>query len=116
MKNIENKEQIVDLMVNTIFIFNLQMSNKYKSVGFGMQRSKNDVLGVLVKSTTIFTQSSRILTISLELWEQRNRYDHQMCSHSQYRNGHNQQKVYMANEVELIHIMQGDYTCGLIKR
>jgi hypothetical protein len=47
-------------MVNTIWIFNLQMTNKcvsnnYKSEGFGMQRSKDDILGILTKSTTIFT-------------------------------------------------------------
>jgi hypothetical protein len=36
MKNVENKKQIIDPMVNTIFIFDLQMSNNYKSEGFGI--------------------------------------------------------------------------------
>ncbi len=62
MKNVEDREQIIDRMVNTIFIFNLQMSNNYRSAIFGMQRSKDDVSCVLVESTIIFTQSLRILT------------------------------------------------------
>jgi hypothetical protein len=36
MKNDEDKEQITDLAVNTIFIFDLQMSNNCRSGGFGM--------------------------------------------------------------------------------
>ncbi len=67
MKNVEDREQIIDRMVNTIFIFNLQMSNNYRSARFGMQRSKDDVSCVLVESTIIFTQSLGVLTQSLEL-------------------------------------------------
>jgi len=40
--------------VNIIFILDLQMSNNYNSVGFGMQRSKDDMLGASTKSTIIF--------------------------------------------------------------
>ncbi len=36
MKNDENKKQITNLAVNTIFIFNLQTSNNCKSVEFRM--------------------------------------------------------------------------------
>jgi hypothetical protein len=36
MKNVEDKEQIIDLMVNKVFIFNLQISNNCKSVRFGL--------------------------------------------------------------------------------
>jgi hypothetical protein len=43
------------------------MSNNYRSARFGMQRSKDDVSGVLVESTIIFTQSLGVLTQSLEL-------------------------------------------------
>jgi hypothetical protein len=32
MKNVEDKEQIIDLVVNKVFIFNLQMSNNCRSV------------------------------------------------------------------------------------
>jgi hypothetical protein len=43
------------------------MNNNCNSAGFGMQQSKDDVLGVSAESTTIFAQSSRIFTQSLEL-------------------------------------------------
>jgi hypothetical protein len=36
MNNDEDKEQIIDPMVNTIFIFNLQKSNNCNSARFGM--------------------------------------------------------------------------------
>jgi hypothetical protein len=45
-----------DLMINTILIFDLHMTNKSlsnncKNEGFGMQRSKDDLLRVLIEST-----------------------------------------------------------------
>jgi hypothetical protein len=36
MKNVEDKKQIIDPTVNKNFIFDLQMNNNYRSVGFGM--------------------------------------------------------------------------------
>jgi len=68
MKNPEDKNHIIDLVVNIIFISNLQMNNNYKSVGFRMQRSKDDMLGVSTESIVIFAQSSGIFAQSLELW------------------------------------------------
>jgi len=49
-----------DPTINTILIFNLQMTNKsmnnnYKSDGFEIQRSKDDLLRVLGESTWVFT-------------------------------------------------------------
>ncbi len=70
MKNDENKEQIMDLAVNTIFILDLQMSDNYNSVGFGMQQFKDDMLGASTKSTVIFVQLLGIFVQSLELWAQ----------------------------------------------
>ncbi len=61
MKNVEDEEQINPTM-NIIFIFDLQMNNNCKSAEFGMQRSKDDMLGVLAESTTMFVQSSKIFT------------------------------------------------------
>jgi hypothetical protein len=55
MKNVKNKEQITNPLVNTNFIFDLQMNNNYNNEGFGMQRSKDDMSSVLAQSTTTFT-------------------------------------------------------------
>jgi hypothetical protein len=60
MKNDEDKEYIIDLMVNTIFIFNFQKNNNFINVRFGMQRFKDDMSGIPAKLTTIFIQSSRV--------------------------------------------------------
>ncbi len=65
MQNIEDEEQMEDPVVNTILIFDLQMTNKSvsnncKSEGFGMQISKDDMSRVLAKSTTTFVQSSMV--------------------------------------------------------
>ncbi len=60
MENDEDKEQITDPMVNIVFIFNLQMNNNCNNVGFGMQRSKDDMLGVSIESVIVFTQSLRV--------------------------------------------------------
>jgi hypothetical protein len=46
------------------------MNNNYKSARFGMQRSKDDMLGVSTESIVVFAQSSIILALSLELWAQ----------------------------------------------
>jgi hypothetical protein len=42
--------------VNIIFIYDLHMSNNCISVRFGMERSKDDMLGISTKSTIVFTQ------------------------------------------------------------
>ncbi len=107
IKNDENKKQIIDPIVNTFFIFDLQMSNNCNSARFGMQISKDDILGVLAKSIIVFEYSHN---------QQRNRYNHQMCFHIYQLNGHNQQKMYKVNKMELVQIMQGDYGCGVIER
>jgi hypothetical protein len=59
MKNYRDEKQIKNPMANIILIFDLQMNNKsmnnnYKSERFGMQKSKNDMLGVSAK-LEIFT-------------------------------------------------------------
>ncbi len=56
--------------MNIVFIFDLQMSNNYKSVGFGMQIFKDDMSSVSVESIAIFAQSPRIFTQLLDLWAQ----------------------------------------------
>ncbi len=58
MKNDEDKEEIKDPTVNKVFIFDLKVNNNFNNVRFVMQRFKDDVSCVSVKSTTIFTQSS----------------------------------------------------------
>jgi hypothetical protein len=57
-------------MVNTIFIFDLQMINNCNNVIFGMGRSKDDMSKVLVESPTIFVWSLGIFTKSSKLWPQ----------------------------------------------
>jgi hypothetical protein len=58
MKNVEDKKkQITNPTLNTNFIFDLQMNNNCKSVRFGMQRSKDDMLGISAESTLIFIRS-----------------------------------------------------------
>ncbi len=59
MQNTEDEEHMEDLMVNTILIFDLQMTNKSvnnncRSEGFGMQRSKDDLSKVFTESTEVF--------------------------------------------------------------
>ncbi len=54
MKNVRNKEQITYPIVNIVFIFYLQMNNNCKSVGYGMQRSKDDMSYILAKLATMF--------------------------------------------------------------
>ncbi len=54
MQNTKDEEQVEDPMVNTILIFNLQMINKsvnnnYRSEGFGMQKSKDDLSWVSIE-------------------------------------------------------------------
>jgi hypothetical protein len=49
-----------DLIVNTILIFDLHMTNKsvsnnYGYEGFGMQRSKDDMSKVSIKLVEVFT-------------------------------------------------------------
>jgi hypothetical protein len=44
------------------------MGNYCRSVGFGMQRSKNDMSSISIELVAEYAQSLRILTQSLELW------------------------------------------------
>jgi hypothetical protein len=61
MQSIEDDEHMKDLAVNIILIFDLHMTNKsvknnYKSEGFGIQRSKDDMSRVSTESAKVFTQ------------------------------------------------------------
>jgi hypothetical protein len=54
-----------DHVVNIILIVELHMtnesmSNNYRSEGFGKLRSDNEMFRVSIKSTKLFTQSSRV--------------------------------------------------------
>jgi hypothetical protein len=54
-----------DPAVNIVLIVELHMtnesmSNNYRSEGFGKLKSNNEMLGVSIKSTKLFTQSSRV--------------------------------------------------------
>ncbi len=56
MQSVEDEEQMKDPVINIVLILELQMTNKLvgnncKSGEFGMQRSKDDLLKVLVEST-----------------------------------------------------------------
>ncbi len=56
-----------DLVVDTLLIVELHMiiefvNNNYRSEGFGKHGFDNELLGVLVESTEIFTQSLREFT------------------------------------------------------
>jgi hypothetical protein len=68
MKNDENKEQITDLTVNKIFIFDLQKTNNCKSVRFGMQNYTNDMSRIFVESVAVFIRSLGVFTQSSKLW------------------------------------------------
>ncbi len=65
MQNTEDKDQMEDLVVNTIFIFNQQMinksvSNNYKSEGFGVQKFEDDLSKVSIELAENFTLSSKV--------------------------------------------------------
>jgi hypothetical protein len=60
MKNDEDKNRIIDLVVNIVFIFNLQKNNNCNIVRFGMEKFIDDMLGILAESATIFIHSSRV--------------------------------------------------------
>jgi hypothetical protein len=64
MRNDEDKKQLIDPMVNIVFISNLQMSNNGSNVGFGIEKSINEMLGILIELTTIFFSSLKVLTQS----------------------------------------------------
>jgi uncharacterized protein YozE (UPF0346 family) len=56
-----------DIVVNTLLIMELHMinefvNNNYRSEGFGKHGFDNELLGVLVESTEIFTQSLSVFT------------------------------------------------------
>jgi hypothetical protein len=57
MKNDENKEQIIDPSMNTIFFFNLQKNNNYSNPRFGMQKCTYDMLVILAELVAVFTWS-----------------------------------------------------------
>jgi hypothetical protein len=46
----------------------MQRNNNYNNAKFGMQKSTDDVLGILAESVVIFIRSSRVFTKLLELW------------------------------------------------
>jgi len=61
MQSIEDDEHMKHLAINIILIFDLHMTNKfvsdnYKSEGFGIQRSKDDMSEVSTESAKVFTQ------------------------------------------------------------
>jgi hypothetical protein len=60
MKKDEDEKQIIDATMNTIFIYNLQKIKNCSNVGFGMQKSTYDMLGVSTESTIVFVRSSRV--------------------------------------------------------
>ncbi len=64
MKNDEDKKQIKYPTVNIVFIFVLQKNNNYISVGFGMEKSTNDMSSVSAELTIVFARSSRIFAQS----------------------------------------------------
>jgi hypothetical protein len=64
MKNDEDKKQIIDSMENTVFDFDFQKSNNYNSMGFGLHKSTDDMLSILVKLVAIFVRLSRVFTKS----------------------------------------------------
>ncbi len=74
MWHIKDEEQMKDLEVNIALISYLYMTNKsvsdnYSNEGFGMQKSENNLSGVLIKSTKIFAQSSKVFTQTSDLLE-----------------------------------------------
>ncbi len=75
MQGIKYEEYMENFVVNIISIFDLQMinkfvSNNYRSEGFGMQRSKDDLLGVSLELVIIYTQTSRVFAQSINLLAQ----------------------------------------------
>ncbi len=60
MKNDEDKKQITNPMVNTIFIFNMQKNNNCNNARFGMEKSTDDMSTVLTESIAIFIWSSGV--------------------------------------------------------
>jgi hypothetical protein len=58
----EDKEQIIDQTLNIVFIFDLQINNNGSNARFGMQKSKDDMLGVLAELAWIFAQSSKVFS------------------------------------------------------
>jgi hypothetical protein len=60
IKSREDEEQMKDLAINTILMFELQMidksiGNNCRSEEFGMQRSEDDLSRVSIESTKVFT-------------------------------------------------------------
>jgi hypothetical protein len=69
MQNTKDEKHMEDLTVNTILIFDLQMTNKFmnntcKNEGFGMERFEDDMSKVFVESIKVFVQSLRGFTQS----------------------------------------------------
>ncbi len=110
MKKDEDKKQIIDLVVNIVFILYLHMNNNYNIVGFGMQRSKDDMLGILVKLIGVFTQSSELWVELVETSIQSpNVFSQLVDKWAQSAEG-------VQGERSVIQIMQGDYRCRVIGR
>jgi hypothetical protein len=68
----EKEEHMKDLKVNTIFILELQMTNKSlsnncRSEGSRIQRFEVDLLWVLVELIEVFAQSLDVFAQSLDL-------------------------------------------------
>jgi hypothetical protein len=55
-------------MVNIIFIFYLQKNNNYSNLSFGMEKSIDDMLNILVKLVVAFVRSPRVFAQPLKLW------------------------------------------------
>jgi hypothetical protein len=68
MKNVEDEEQLKDLVVNTLLIFYLQMSNKYvsnnyRNEGFGMWKFEDDMSGNWLNQQQFLLSHQGIRTI-----------------------------------------------------
>ncbi len=75
MKNVKDEDQIKNLAVNIILIFDLQMNNKSmnnncKNEGFGIQRSEDDMSRILTKLAIIFVQSLGVFAQTSDLLAQ----------------------------------------------
>jgi hypothetical protein len=71
IKNVVDEEQVKDLVVNTILIFDMQMSNKSmnnncRSEGFGMHDFEDDLSWVSFESIVVFAQSLAIFRIFIK--------------------------------------------------
>jgi hypothetical protein len=65
----EDKNKSLNPMVNTIFYFDMQMNNNCNNARFGIQRSKDDVLGDAIgwisNNIRLIIRSSHIIIINV---------------------------------------------------